>query len=79
MRCEGPLPSRPLAAARRSNAGSLIVTYGCHLGTHADPVVSHEHKEAGLFTEAEVSTLPMPDGYKKSIATWYARLSAQVT
>jgi hypothetical protein len=37
-------------------------------------VLSHEHKEIGLFSESEVATLVMPDGYKRSIATWYARL-----
>jgi 8-oxo-dGTP pyrophosphatase MutT (NUDIX family) len=61
----------------RDGVDVLIVTYGCHLATDADPVVSHEHKEAGLFTAAEVPALPMPDGYKKSVATWYATLAAQ--
>ncbi|MFG2227688.1 NUDIX domain-containing protein [Streptomyces sp. NPDC048644] len=58
-----PLPGRRV----------LIVTYGCLVQTpDVTPVVSHEHKEVGLFTEKEVSALPMPDGYKRSIATWYA-------
>ncbi|BCB86597.1 NUDIX hydrolase [Phytohabitans suffuscus] len=61
----------------RDGVDVLIVTYGCHLDIDEDPVVSHEHKEAGLFTETEVSALRMPNGYKKSILTWYARLSAQ--
>ncbi|MEH1124407.1 NUDIX hydrolase [Micromonospora sp. CPCC 206061] len=63
----------------RDGVDVLIITYGCRLDTDVAPVVSHEHKEAGLFTEAEVSALPMPDGYKKSILSWYARLSAQAT
>jgi hypothetical protein len=42
----------------------------------ADPVVSHEHKEAGLFTEAAAAGLPMPEGYRQSITTWYAHLAA---
>lgn len=53
----------------------LIVTYGCYASTEATatgPVVSSEHKEAALFTGAEVPGLVMPDGYKRSIATWYA-------
>ncbi|MCO6007971.1 NUDIX domain-containing protein [Actinoallomurus purpureus] len=51
----------------------LIVTYGCRLDTDRPPVLSHEHKELGLFTDAEVPTLNMPDGYKHSIADWYRR------
>lgn len=54
----------------------FIVTYGCHLDGDTEPVPSHEHKEIGLFTEREVSTLDMPEGYKRSIAAWYDRLRA---
>ena len=53
----------------------LIVTYGCHTSTDAAPVVSNEHKEVGLFTAAAAAALRMPDGYKKSIAAWYAQTS----
>jgi 8-oxo-dGTP pyrophosphatase MutT (NUDIX family) len=52
----------------------FIVTYGCHLAggqDDVDPVRSHEHKQIGLFTEAEVADLVMPAGYKTSIATWF--------
>jgi 8-oxo-dGTP pyrophosphatase MutT (NUDIX family) len=52
----------------------FIVTYGCHPIGNADPVLSLEHKEIGLFGECEVAALVMPDGYKRSIATWYAML-----
>jgi 8-oxo-dGTP pyrophosphatase MutT (NUDIX family) len=55
-------------------ADVLILTYGCHTSSTADPDVSHEHKQAGLFTRAEAMGLPMPDGYKKSIAAWYSRI-----
>jgi 8-oxo-dGTP pyrophosphatase MutT (NUDIX family) len=55
-------------------ADVLIITYGCHTSSTGDPVVSHEHKQAGLFSYPEVSGLPMPYGYKKSIATWYSRI-----
>ncbi|MEU9074394.1 NUDIX hydrolase [Kitasatospora sp. NPDC048538] len=50
----------------------FIVTYGC-TATDADrpPVVSHEHKEAGLFHRHEVPGLVMPQGYKNSVARWY--------
>ncbi|HEU5470776.1 MAG TPA: NUDIX domain-containing protein [Actinophytocola sp.] len=52
----------------------FIVTYGCYPISQTQPVLSDEHKEIGLFHEHEVSTLVMPDGYKRSIATWYAKL-----
>ena len=52
----------------------FIVTYGCHPTGDAPPVLSHEHKEVGLFHEDEVPRLVMPDGYKRSIAAWYDRL-----
>jgi 8-oxo-dGTP pyrophosphatase MutT (NUDIX family) len=55
----------------------FIVTYGCRLpaGDSAlDPVLSAEHKQVGEFTQAEALGLVMPQGYKDSIATWYAAL-----
>jgi 8-oxo-dGTP pyrophosphatase MutT (NUDIX family) len=58
----------------RDGIDVLIVTYGCEVDTDAAPQVSHEHKEAGLFTESEIASLRMPEGYKRSIATWYAQL-----
>ena len=50
----------------------FIVTYGCYPETDAEPVLSHEHKEIGLFTEPEVASLTMPDGYRRSITTWFS-------
>lgn len=54
----------------------FIVTYGCHLDGASEPVLSHEHKEIGLFAEDEVPNLNMPEGYKRSIAAWFERLRA---
>jgi 8-oxo-dGTP pyrophosphatase MutT (NUDIX family) len=56
----------------------LIVTYGCYTSSDTDPVVSHEHKQVALFTAAEAAALRMPDGYKASIAAWYAHTAAPV-
>lgn len=52
----------------------FVVTYGCTLapGHDAAPVLSAEHRDVGLFTAEEVSALPMPAGYRRSIAHWYA-------
>jgi 8-oxo-dGTP pyrophosphatase MutT (NUDIX family) len=54
----------------------FIVTYGCH-PTHTEkPVLSHEHKEIGLFPESAVAGLRMPEGYRRSITDWFGRLRA---
>ncbi|MCZ4102547.1 NUDIX hydrolase [Streptomyces sp. H39-C1] len=54
----------------------LIVTYGCVVLTpEREPSVSPEHKQVGLFAVSEVPGLTMPDGYKQSIATWYAHIA----
>jgi 8-oxo-dGTP pyrophosphatase MutT (NUDIX family) len=63
----------------RDGVDVLVITYGCDVGTSTDPVLSPEHREVGLFTEAEVAALRMPSGYKRSIATWYAQLGTRVT
>jgi ADP-ribose pyrophosphatase YjhB (NUDIX family) len=49
----------------------FIVTYGCFPEDVGVPVLSHEHKEVGLFAKHEVPALNMPEGYKRSIASWY--------
>lgn len=59
----------------RDGVDVIIITYGCFVNTDAPPRVSHEHKEAGLFTLAEAEGLNMPAGYLSSIRTWYQRLS----
>jgi 8-oxo-dGTP pyrophosphatase MutT (NUDIX family) len=51
----------------------FVVTYGCHAEADPPPVLSHEHREVRLFPRAEVTGLRMPDGYRRSIATWYDR------
>ena len=60
----------------RDGVDVLIVTYGCYVDTKTEPVVSHEHKEAGLFTLDEVAQLRMPQGYKNSIGNWFSRLES---
>ncbi|MDX8143769.1 NUDIX domain-containing protein [Lentzea sp. BCCO 10_0061] len=52
----------------------FIVTYGCLLESDDEPVLSHEHKEIGLFTEHEVSALNLPRGYRRPVANWFAEL-----
>lgn len=52
----------------------FVVTYGCYLDSGSDPVLSHEHKEIGLFSEHQVPGLVMPEGYKRSITTWFDQL-----
>ncbi|MCP2336324.1 NUDIX hydrolase [Actinomadura rupiterrae] len=51
----------------------VIVTYGCTVLTpDVEPFLSHEHKQIGLFAAADVPGLRMPDGYRKSIAAYFA-------
>jgi 8-oxo-dGTP pyrophosphatase MutT (NUDIX family) len=54
----------------------LIVTYGCHPLSTADPQRSEEHHRISEFSEHDVADLRMPEGYKRSIAAWYDRLRA---
>lgn len=61
----------------RAGSDVVIVTYGCHVLSSDPPVVSNEHKQAGLFTPGQVPELVMPDGYKRSVAAWAARLNEQ--
>ncbi|RSO09233.1 NUDIX hydrolase [Streptomyces sp. WAC 06783] len=52
----------------------LVVTYGCTVLTpDRTPVLSHEHKQIGLFRADEVPGLTMPEGYKRCIAVWRRR------
>jgi mutator protein MutT len=62
----------------RDGVDVLIVTYGCHTSAGDEPIVSSEHNQVGLFDETEVTALRMPDGYKKSIAAWYAQTKARI-
>jgi 8-oxo-dGTP pyrophosphatase MutT (NUDIX family) len=59
----------------REGSDVVIVTYGCPVLSTDPPVVSSEHKRAGLFAPAEVPGLVMPDGYKHSITAWCAGLN----
>jgi 8-oxo-dGTP pyrophosphatase MutT (NUDIX family) len=61
----------------RPGSDVVIVTYGCYLDSTDAPVVSNEHKRAGLFTPEQVPALVMPEGYKRSVAAWFARLGTE--
>jgi 8-oxo-dGTP pyrophosphatase MutT (NUDIX family) len=58
----------------RDGVDVLIVTYGCVVEDRSPIVVSDEHKEAGLFERNKIADLPMPEGYRRSIYEWFARL-----
>lgn len=70
----GPILDSWLFHIEPADAHVFIVTYGCHPTADFAPVLSHEHKEVGLFTEAETAALRLPAGYRRSIATWFAHL-----
>jgi 8-oxo-dGTP pyrophosphatase MutT (NUDIX family) len=48
----------------------LIVTFGCHVEPGPQPTVSSEHKALGLFPVDQIATLPIPEGYRRSIRSW---------
>ncbi|HEY3690473.1 MAG TPA: NUDIX hydrolase [Pseudonocardiaceae bacterium] len=52
----------------------FIVTYGCTTDSTAGAVVSHEHNRIAEFVEHKIAALPMPEGYKRSIGTWFDQL-----
>jgi 8-oxo-dGTP pyrophosphatase MutT (NUDIX family) len=62
----------------RDDIDVLIVSYGCRLVAGAEPIVSAEHTEAGLFSEPAAAALRMPEGYRRSITAWYALTRTQV-
>lgn len=51
----------------------FIVTYGCYPESDEEPVLSAEHREIGLFRTSDIARLVIPDGYRRSIATWFGR------
>ena len=51
----------------------LIVTYGCVERTEREIVLSHEHKKVAWFPVQQVTGLPMPEGYKRSLYDWAKR------
>lgn len=57
----------------RAGTVVLIVTYGCRLRRAGAIRISHEHKRVGLFAPDEIETLPMPEGYRRSIRAWLSR------
>lgn len=53
----------------------LIITYACEYdGGISDFVLSHEHKELGVFTLVEAEALNMPEGYKEDIRAAFVGL-----
>ncbi|SNY88676.1 ADP-ribose pyrophosphatase YjhB, NUDIX family [Nocardia amikacinitolerans] len=72
----GPILDTWMYYINEAEKNVFIVTYGCYPDTDAEPVLSHEHKEIGMFGESEIAGLNMPEGYKRSITTWFARLRA---
>jgi 8-oxo-dGTP pyrophosphatase MutT (NUDIX family) len=59
------------------NSDVLVLTYGCYPATGSgQPVLSPEHTEAALFTQVAAAELRMPDGYKRSITSWYRQLAS---
>jgi 8-oxo-dGTP pyrophosphatase MutT (NUDIX family) len=50
-----------------------IVTFGCREVAVQEAMMSDEHNDMCWLGLDEIPTLPMPDGYKESIAAWVQR------
>lgn len=55
----------------------LVITYGCVERTARAAVLSDEHTRFDWIPLDEVDRLPMPGGYKTSIARWKAQRGAR--
>jgi 8-oxo-dGTP pyrophosphatase MutT (NUDIX family) len=51
----------------------LVVSYGCTERRERRAVLSDEHTDMAWIALADVDSLRMPDGYKKSIRHWASR------
>ena len=51
----------------------LVVTYGCSETDERHPVISDEHVQLRWVPLSELDTLPMPEGYRRSIRSWAHR------
>lgn len=54
----------------------VVVTYGCRYDGDGTLRISNEHHAVGLFDLAELDTLPMPEGYRRSIQDWRRRCAS---
>lgn len=59
----------------RTNRNVVILTYACEC-TKTELIGSHEHKEVRWFCLDDVPRLPMPEGYKRSVANWASILES---
>ncbi len=57
----------------------LVVTYGCETEPFDAVRWSAEHREGRLFGPAELDGLPMPEGYRRAIRSWLARVARDRT
>ncbi|HEX6353401.1 NUDIX hydrolase [Actinophytocola sp.] len=71
----GPLLDTWMYHIESVGAHVFIVTYGCYPNSDGAPVLSAEHSDIGLFTLNEVANLDIPEGYQRSIRTWFRHLT----
>ncbi|MDX3763425.1 NUDIX hydrolase [Streptomyces sp. AK02-04a] len=59
------------SSEREPGRSALTVTYGCPVLTpHAEPQLSSEHQQFGLFSPRELHRLHLQEGYQRSITAW---------
>lgn len=68
----GPLVDAWLFEHIIPDAHVFIVTYGCYAVPFdmGSLVLSSEHTAIGCFPVAEIGSLPLPGGYRRSIRAW---------
>jgi 8-oxo-dGTP pyrophosphatase MutT (NUDIX family) len=63
-----PIPDAP-------DRDVLVVTYGCHADLRDEIHWTAEHRGGLLAPLEDLARLPMPEGYRRSIRAWAARLA----
>jgi 8-oxo-dGTP pyrophosphatase MutT (NUDIX family) len=56
----------------------VIVTYGVQRVGDEPLRISHEHKRMETFAIDQIDSLPMPEGYRRSIRNWAGRATVAV-
>jgi len=50
----------------------LVLAYGCTAGTMPEHLVSPEGRPVALFAPEALDGIPLPRGYRRAIAAWFA-------
>lgn len=68
----GPILDTWLYHVEIVNRHVFIATYGCHPTATPEIAISPEHTTATMFSEEDLPALNLPNGYRRSIKTWFS-------